>query len=85
MPLVSPTPFHTPPVTPNVSSAALNALAAEGGSSLRLVDTRFGELGREAKTENVFEALIYSGGDGKGEETIGDVWLDGQTVSFPSR
>lgn len=97
MPLISPTPFPTPPISPVASSTSLSALrspslanvpsnAQASGSKLRLVDRRFGDLGRSARTEDVFQKVVYSGGSqagskGKGK-AIGDVWLDGQTVSI---
>lgn len=92
MPLISPTPLPTPPLTPVASYASLTALksgvgANETGSrsgsgeALKLVEKRFGVVGREARTEDVFQASFFGGGKGKGKEGgVGDVWLDGRTV-----
>lgn len=53
-----------------------------GGRRLRLVERHFEAVGREAKTGDVFQAL--RAGKGKGR-AVGEVWLDGETVSISSR
>jgi hypothetical protein len=49
---------------------------------LRLVEKRFGAVGREARTEDVFQRYFFGGGKGQARG-VGDVWLDGRTVHLP--
>lgn len=45
----------------------------------RLVERRFGEVGKGVETREVFERVVRSR---KGKErAVGEIWLDGQTVS----
>lgn len=45
----------------------------------RLVERRFGEIGKGVETREVFERVVRSR---KGKErAVGEIWLDGQTVS----
>lgn len=53
----------------------------QSSHSLRLAEKRFGELGKELSTADVFQRVVRSR---KGKErAIGEVWLDGQTVCLP--
>lgn len=93
-------PYPTPPISPSgsstdipqttideqVASSSTRADQDRACSSrvgrLKLVERRFGDLGREAKTADVFQAVMASR---KGKErAIGEVWLDGETVSSQS-
>jgi para-aminobenzoate synthetase len=91
-------PYPTPPISPSGSSTNIPQFSnssSEASSStsrnadkaresslgrLKLVEKRFGITGREAKTADVFQAVMASR---KGKErAIGEVWLDGETVSL---
>ncbi len=61
------------------SSAPLQQ-RGEPSTRLRLVEKRFGELGRDLRTQDVFQTVVRSH-KGK-EKAVGEVWLDGQTVRF---
>ena len=73
----SASPFPTPPISRSASQASIPE--SSKAASLRLVEHSFGDHGRDLATEVVFEHLIRSR---KGKErAIGEVWLDGKSVS----
>ena len=60
-------------------AASQDSLGASQSSRLRLVEKRFGALGKQMRTPDVFEAIARSR---KGKErAVGDVWFDGETMS----
>ncbi|OCF44981.1 para-aminobenzoate synthetase [Kwoniella heveanensis CBS 569] len=62
----------TPPRTPSSSRPAS-----------RLGYSRSTDLGRQLKTQHVFESLVNWSRKGK-EKAIGEIWLDGQTPTRPT-
>jgi hypothetical protein len=77
-------PYPTPPISRSGSptSSPLVTGHVDGAleHGLSLCERRFGSIGKEARTSDVFQAVINSR---KGEETaFGQVWLDGETVSL---
>ena len=71
-------PVHIWPTPPNSQSASESSTHE---STLKLQEKRFGQTGINLKSEDVFAALVRSR---KGKErAVGEVWLDGETVSFP--
>ncbi|WWC90289.1 uncharacterized protein L201_005222 [Kwoniella dendrophila CBS 6074] len=70
----------TPPVTPSPSRAPSRIGSRRNG--LKLQEKRLGDIGKELRTQNVFESLVKENraGSRKGKEkAIGEIWLDGQT------
>nr|XP_019048087.1 para-aminobenzoate synthetase [Kwoniella bestiolae CBS 10118]OCF27017.1 para-aminobenzoate synthetase [Kwoniella bestiolae CBS 10118] len=69
----------TPPVTPSPSRAPSRRGFRRG--ALRISEKKLGDLGKELRTQDVFESLVKQNrGSRKGKErAIGEVWLDGQT------
>ncbi|WVQ64203.1 uncharacterized protein L199_002365 [Kwoniella botswanensis] len=69
----------TPPITPSASRAPSQRGFRRGGLSIS--EKRMGDLGKQLRTQDVFESLIRQNrGSRKGKEkAIGEFWLDGQT------
>lgn len=74
--------FPTPPISPAASYSSQEDLTTPVASSslLRTKEIKFGDLGKALATQDVFERVIRSR-KGK-EKALGDIWLDGQTVSY---
>nr|XP_019013933.1 para-aminobenzoate synthetase [Kwoniella pini CBS 10737]OCF52714.1 para-aminobenzoate synthetase [Kwoniella pini CBS 10737] len=69
----------TPPVTPSPSRTPSRIGQRRG--TLRLLEKRLGDVGKQLRTQDVFESLVGGAlGSKKGKErAIAEVWLDGQT------
>lgn len=74
--------WPTPPLSPSSSQSSHRSTDDIGAKQhgLRMAEHPFNTLGRDHKTEGVFEHVVHSA-KGK-EKAIGEIWLDGQTVSL---
>ncbi|WVF66767.1 hypothetical protein IAT40_001509 [Kwoniella sp. CBS 6097] len=73
----------TPPRTPSSSRPASRVGYSRSAGNPNLLEKKFGDLGRQLKSQDVFEGLVRQSRKGK-ERAIGEVWLDGQTPTRPT-
>lgn len=51
-----------------------------GLGRMRMVERRYGDIGRHENTGDVFQAVVKAQSSKGKERAIGEVWLDGETV-----
>ncbi|KAK8844826.1 hypothetical protein IAR55_006676 [Kwoniella newhampshirensis] len=74
----------TPPITPTGSRAPTPSGTRNASKPSHMAEKRYGEVGRDLKTQEVFEKLVRNPSRKGKEKAIGEVWLDGQTPTRPT-